>query len=136
MPRFNKVAEDIGDDIDRWMYLFKNMSKLQSVPKNFEKTWMSDLFDTAKIANFAPKERQKYLEDQKMLYDYQNCIDFAVEKAAKENLEKGLAEGKIEARIETAKNLLKMGLTLSQISLATGLSESELTKINDFSLKK
>ena len=71
-----------------------------------------------------------------MLYDYQNCIDFAVEKAAKENLEKGLAEGKIEARIETAKNLLKMGLTLSQISLATGLSESELTKINDFSLKK
>ena len=76
-----------------------------------------------------------------MIYDYQNCIDYAVEqavekavkKAAKENLEKGLtqgeAKGKSEAKIETAKNLLKMGLTLSQISLATGLPENEINKL-------
>ncbi len=38
LPRFNKVAEEIGDDIDRWMYLFKNMAKLQSIPKNFGKS--------------------------------------------------------------------------------------------------
>ena len=117
LPRFNKVAEDIGDDIDRWMYLFKNMSKLQSVPKNFEKTWMSDLFDTAKIANFAPKERQKYLEDQKMLYDYQNCIDFAREK--------GLEEGKAEIAI----NMLKNHVPIEQVSLYTGMSESEINKL-------
>ena len=133
LPRFNKVAEDIGDDIDRWMYLFKNMSKLQSVPKNFEKTWMSDLFDTAKIANFAPKERQKYLEDQKMLYDYQNCIDFAVEqaveKAAKENLEKGKAEGLAEGKAEIAINMLKNHVPIEQVSLYTGMSESEINKL-------
>ena len=80
-----------------------------------------------------------------MIYDYQNCIDFAVEKAAKENLAKGLAEGeakgraegKIEgkaegeklAKLETARNLLKMGLSVSQISLATGLSESEINEL-------
>ena len=53
------------------------------------------------VANFTPDEKEKYTEDQKMIYDYQNCIDFAVEqavekalkKAAKENLAKGRAEG-------------------------------------------
>ena len=88
-----------------------------------------------------------------MIYDYQNCIDYAVEqavekavkKAAKDNLAKGLAEGeakgraegKIEgkaegeklAKLETAQNLLKMGLSVSQISLATGLSESEINEL-------
>ena len=58
-PRFNKVAEEIGDDIDRWMYLFKNMAKLQSIPKNFGKSWATDLFDTAKIANYTPDEKEK-----------------------------------------------------------------------------
>ncbi len=137
LPRFNKVAEEVGDDIDRWMYLFKNMSKLQSVPKNFEKTWMSDLFDTAKIANFAPKERQKYMEDQKMLYDYQNCIDFAVEKAAKENLAKGLAEGLVKGeakgiakgKAEIAINMLKNNVPIEQVSLYTEMSESEINEL-------
>ena len=92
-----------------------------------------------------------------MIYDYQNCIDFAVEqavekavkKAAKENLAKGLAEGEAKgraeglaegeakgeakgdklAKLETAQNLLKMGLSVSQISLATGLSESEINEL-------
>ena len=74
-----------------------------------------------------------------MIYDYQNCIDFAVEKAAKENLAKGLAEGEAKgkaegeklAKLETARNLLKMGLSVSQISLATGLSESEINELID-----
>ena len=88
-----------------------------------------------------------------MIYDYQNCIDFAVEqavekavkKAAKDNLAKGLAEGEAKgraeglaegeakgdklAKLETAQNLLKMGLSVSQISLATGLSESEINEL-------
>ena len=76
-----------------------------------------------------------------MIYDYQNCIDYAVEqaveKAAKENLAKGRAEGLAEgeakgeklAKLETAQNLLKMGLSVSQISLATGLSESEINEL-------
>ena len=88
-----------------------------------------------------------------MIYDYQNCIDYAVEqavekavkKAAKENLAKGLAEGEAKgraeglaegeakgeklAKLETAQNLLKMGLSVSQISLATGLSESEINEL-------
>ena len=80
-----------------------------------------------------------------MSYDYQNCLNYAVEtaveaavktateKALSEGEEKGkaegLAEGKNAARCETARNLLKMGLTATQIAQATGLSEEEVIKL-------
>lgn len=88
-----------------------------------------------------------------MSYDYQNCINYAVETAVEaavktatekaladgiakglsEGEEKGkaegLAEGKNEARCETARNLLKMGITAMQIAQATGLSEEEVLKL-------
>ena len=72
-----------------------------------------------------------------MLYDYQNCIDFAVEqavekaveKAAKENLEKGKAEGLAEGKAEIAINMLKNHVPIEQVSLYTGMSESEINKL-------
>jgi len=139
LPRFNKVLQNLSDESEKWAYLFQNLSQLKDIPVEFDENYFTDLFLTAKIANFTPDEKEKYTEDQKMIYDYQNCIDFAVEKAAKENLAKGLAEGEAKgkaegeklAKLETARNLLKMGLSVSQISLATGLSESEINELID-----
>ena len=72
-----------------------------------------------------------------MSYDYQNCLNYAVETAVeaavKDATEKALSEGEAkginEARCETARNLLKMGLTAMQIAHATGLSEEEVLKL-------
>ena len=88
-----------------------------------------------------------------MIYDYQNCIDYAVEqaveKAAKENLAKGLAkglaegeakgraEGKIEgkaegeklAKLETAQNLLKENAPIDMICRVTSLSEKDIESL-------
>ena len=73
-----------------------------------------------------------------MIYDYQNCIDYAVEqavekavkKAAKENLAKGLAEGEAKgekmAKLETARNLKNKGIASEIISECTGLSIKEI----------
>jgi predicted transposase/invertase (TIGR01784 family) len=57
-----------------------------------------------------------------MKYDYENVMAYAVEQAA----EKAEAKGKAEGKIETAKNLLAMGLPIEQIVRATGLSLKEV----------
>ena len=76
-----------------------------------------------------------------MSYDYQNCLNYAVEtaveaavktateKALSEGEAKGKAEGKNEARCETARNLLKEGLSVDLICRTTGLSEEEVLKL-------
>ena len=43
--------------------------------------------------------------------------------------EEGLAEGKTEERLEIAKKMLEMGLSVEQITEATGLSEEEVLKL-------
>ena len=43
--------------------------------------------------------------------------------------EEGLAEGKTEERLEIAKKMLEMGLSVEQITVATGLSEEEVLKL-------
>ena len=41
----------------------------------------------------------------------------------------GVAEGRAEGKTETARNLLKMGLSIDQIVVATGLSVDEIQKL-------
>ena len=48
------------------------------------------------------------------------------EEGLAEGLEKGKEEGEHNAKIETAKNLLSIGLSVDQISKATGLSIEDI----------
>ena len=157
LPRFNKMLENLSDESDKWTYLFNNLSKMNEIPEEFDENQFQDLFTTAKIANFTAEEIHRYTEEQKMSYDYQNCLNYAVETAVEaavktatekaladgiakglsegeakgkaEGLAKGKAEGKNEARCETARNLLKEGLSVDLICRTTGLSEEEVFKL-------
>ena len=53
----------------------------------------------------------------------------AENKLKEEAIAKGKVEGERNAKIETAKNLLNMGLSIEQISSATGLTVTEIENI-------
>ena len=67
-------------------------------------------------------QRLAYIVDMMEFWDEED-ISGRREEAA---LAKGRAEGEAKARADTARNLLRMGLELSQISEATGLSLDEI----------
>ncbi len=56
-PRFNKVLQNLSDESEKWAYLFQNLSCMNEIPAEFGENYFADLFDTAKIANFAPDDR-------------------------------------------------------------------------------
>ena len=58
-----------------------------------------------------------------ILTEYDYDTDIAVQK------EDAYEEGAVQTRIETAKNLLKMGLTLKQVAQGTGLPLEEVEKL-------
>ena len=58
-------------------------------------------------------------------YDYD--VDIAVQR--EEEREIALQEGSYQAKLETAKNLLGMGLSIKNIAQATGLTEAEIEKL-------
>ena len=51
------------------------------------------------------------------------------EKALKEGREEGIAIGLSQAKIETAKKFLAMGLSVEQVADGTGLSVEEIEKL-------
>ena len=62
-------------------------------------------------------------------YDYDTDIAVQREEADEEGLNKGISQGAEQKAIETAKNLLNMGLNLEQAAQGTGLPLEEVEKL-------
>ena len=65
--------------------------------------------------------------------DRQNQLDYARKVAETKGREKGLEEGRKEGRkqanVQTASNLLSLGVPVDTIAKATGLSEQEVREL-------
>ncbi len=125
LARFDKTEDELENYYDKWMYLFKNMASLKERPEVFEEKEFDRLFEIAQICNFALEQYNNYLEANKMLYDYENTIDYARE----EGHLKGLAEGEQKKAKEVASTMKRLGIDMDLIVKSTGLSEEQVRKL-------
>lgn len=72
-----------------------------------------------------PKEMSEYEAREK----YEMDMLLAEDNGRAEGRAEGIAEGRIEALLETAKNLLKLGLSVEQIKAATHLNDEQLAQL-------
>ena len=113
------------------------MNKLKEISFKDRKAIFGRLEKLASQANLTEEERWRLEEDWKNYNDFFNTLDFAkeegraegLEKGRAEGLEKGLEKGRSEEKLEIAKNLKSMGLSLEAIKQATGLSTEEIEKL-------
>ena len=63
-------------------------------------------------------------------YDYDT--DIAVQRAEEREIAfaQGISQGSRQAKLETARNLLQLGLSIQNIATATGLSQEEVAALN------
>lgn len=107
------------------------------------------LFKAAEIAKFDKKERYEYEESLKAYRDWFSVMETAelrgekrgIEKGLEKGLEQGRAEGLEQGRakglvegekrgiLSTARNLKQMGMAMTEIKKATGLSEEEICQL-------
>ena len=98
---------------------------IHELETDFDK-WMYRLFILAEIGKFTAEEYKQYIKSLDNMSDYYNVIDTAAEEAEKRGRAEGREEGREEARRETARNFKQLGVDLTTISQATGLSIEEL----------
>lgn len=118
LGRFKKGINEIKTPFEKFMYLLRHMHEMTSVPKVFRTPEFERLFILAEIGNFTPKEYEQYQKSLKVMSDYYNIIDNAVEEAEK----RGRAEGVKENKLETAKKMKERGIADDIISECTGLT--------------
>ena len=125
MPKFNKSESELKTRFDKWLYVLKNLNKLNRVPDSLRESIFLKLFETAEIARFSPEEYQSYEDSLKYYRDIKNSLDTARE----EGREEGLEEGKIAEKIQIAKSAIAEGLPDEIIIRLTGLALEDIQKL-------
>ena len=129
IAKFNKTEEELDTLYDKWLYVLKNLSRLDERPSALKEKVFTKLFEEAEIAKFTPTELKEYEDSLKAYRDVKNSIDTALEKGREEGMAKCMAEGMEKEKISTARRLLSMGLSDEQVSTATELPLEEIYKL-------
>jgi predicted transposase/invertase (TIGR01784 family) len=117
MPKFTKSLEELETRFDKWLYVIRNLNRLERLPDSLREEVFEQLFTTAEIARFTPDQVLSYEKSLKYYRDMKNSLDTAFD------------EGKQEKEREIVINGLQQGLEVSLLAVLTGLSEETIEKI-------
>ena len=129
IAKFDKTEDELVTLYDKWLYVLKNLSRLDKRPAALKEKIFSKLFGEAEIAKFTPTELKEYEDSLKAYRDVKNSIDTALEKGREEGREEGRAEGREQRNIEIAKKMLAAGMDIDTVINMTDLSKSEIEKL-------
>ena len=118
--RFDKTDEELISLSDKWMFVLKNLSRLNNRPSSLREKIFSRLFDAAAIARFTPIELREYEDSLKAYRDIKNSLDTAEAK--------GREEGINIANLAIAKRMLSDGMDMELVLKYTGLTEKQIKK--------
>ena len=119
--RFDKTDDELISLSDKWMYVLKNLSRLDNRPSSLREKIFTKLFDAAAIARFTPTELREYEDSLKAYRDIKNSLDTAKEE--------GRAEGRAEGIAMVVKNMHAKGMDIDVIASITGLNKDEVESL-------
>jgi predicted transposase/invertase (TIGR01784 family) len=101
---FTKEESELVTNLDKWLYLFKNISKLDKIPAAFQTDIFEKVFHIAAYRNMNKEEKHMYDLALKHKWDSENKLDYATEqgilKGREEGREEGIVEGIAKGRAE------------------------------------
>ena len=137
LQKFRKDFDECEDMCEKWLYSIRNMHLLKERPAGVEGTELEELYDEAHYAAW-PAEKRMYYERYVMnKNDIENIIcehyedGYAAGRAEgrEEGREEGILSGVRSSRIEMARKLYGRGMSVTEISELTSLSEDEVKDI-------
>ena len=122
MPKFNKSESQLQNKFDKWLFVLKNLARLQSRPVALQEKVFEKVLDVAQIEAYSPEEKQAYRDSLKYQRDLKNAMDTAFEE--------GEEKGKKEEKFKTARRMKLEGFDVKTIQNITGLSQEEIDKVD------
>lgn len=117
MPKFKKNENELISQFDKWMYVLKNLYRLQARPIQLQEKVFEKLFSEAEIAKLNSEDMKAYEESLKVYRDNYSLIETAKNEGIQEGIEK------------TARTMKEEGLSLELISKITGLAKDRVERL-------
>jgi predicted transposase/invertase (TIGR01784 family) len=121
MPKFNKTLDELETRFDKWMYVIRNLNRLERVPDKLREKVFEKLFEIAEIARFTPDQIRLYEDSLKYYRDLKNSLDTAREE--------GREEGREEQNMKVAREMLSAGEPEEKIARYTGLNLDQIRSL-------
>ena len=146
MPKFNKAEGELLSELDNWLFLLKNLSKLDKIPVFLKKPIFSKLSNIAEVSNLNNEEKMAYDASLKEKWDWYNSLDYiqkegfdrglekgleqglekGLEQGLERGLEKGLEQGRQKEKFEIALSMKKRGMEKQLIAELLSLSIEQI----------
>lgn len=112
MPKFRKTETELETFMDKWLYVIKNLYRLQDKPAALTEGIFKKLFEVAEIAAFSKNERYDYEENLKNYLDWFNVM----RTVKNEGRAEGRAEGELALLTKQVLAKKEKGKTASEIA--------------------
>lgn len=117
LRNFDKKDSELETDLDNWIYLLKNLSKMEQQPAHLSNPIFKKLFDIAEYSNLTKDEKTAYDRSVKYIRDNENARKYAVKTAEMEGVQK------------VAKKMKNKGISMTLITECTNLSALEIEEL-------
>ena len=129
IAKFDKTVDQLSTTFEKWLYVLKNLSRLDNQPQSLRDKVFDRLFTQAEIAKFNPRELREYEDSRKAYRDLKNCLDTAM----REGIEKGRTEGRAEGRAEgiaiAVKAMYSNGMNVEAIAATMNMTPEKVNEI-------
>lgn len=109
LPSFTKEEDECENDFERWIYVLKNMEKLQRLPFKARKAVFEKLEQIVDIAAMSKEDRMKYDESIKVYRDQLVMMEYERQ------------QGEEKERLKNARGMKAAGIAPDLIAQITGL---------------
>jgi predicted transposase/invertase (TIGR01784 family) len=120
MPKFTKEVEELETRFEKWLYVIKNLKRLEYLPDKLRESIFEKIFAAAEVAKLTYEEYVGYVDSLNKYRDWNNCLNTAKEEAIEKGLAAGLAAGMEKGLAKGLKKGLKQGV---KQGLAKGLEQ-------------
>ena len=125
LPLFTKTVSECENHFERWIYVLKNMEKLDRYPFEIKDKVFKKLIETCEVSSWTREERIKYDHALKQFRD-----TLAVMEGQKqEGREQGIEQGRAEEKLTIARNMKEKDMDANLIAEVTGLSLEEIAEL-------
>ena len=124
-----KTEAGLETDLDGWLYVLKDMSKMDKIPLFLRKPIFEKLFNISEYSNLSKEKKEMYDVELKRKWDRANILAYAKSQGRAEGLAEGEAKGKEKSLETVIINSSKNGLTLEQIQAITGWEKDRITEV-------
>ncbi|MGK7943455.1 MAG: Rpn family recombination-promoting nuclease/putative transposase [Microcystaceae cyanobacterium] len=89
LPKFQKNVEELENHFEKWLFLFRHLSQLDTPPEKLQEGVFNQLFELAEIAQLPPDEQRAYQNSLKYYRDLNNVVETSRQEGRREGIQEG-----------------------------------------------